>query len=124
MKNMKYSSAMLAYVLIVALFFAAGYGVGTVNGKNQAREVISSSVKEEEAIDAAVTTEEEVPEYELVLEDGHLTIYENGVDEKSIIARCEISESVFPREDIITLREGLLFSDKTDAMAMFESFAS
>lgn len=126
MKNaiLKYRWALLAYVLVVALFFAAGYGAGVINGQNRAKEDIALATERPAAVNASISTEETVPEYELILEEGRLTIYENSEDERSIIARCEISESVYPPEDISALRKGMVFAEKTDAMAMFENFAS
>ena len=123
---MKYGSSLLAYVLIVALFFAAGYGAGTVNGRNRAREDFER-VRETEigdVLDASAEAREEIPEYTVVLESGRLIIYESADDDKTMLTECEISESVYPKEDITALKSGMVFDDKSEAMAMFENFAS
>lgn len=124
MKTMKQKTTLLAYVLIVAVFFAAGYFAGVINGKNRVRESIAEATNSPQAVNASASTTEETTEYELILEDGRLIIYENIKNEKNIIAHCEISDSVYPPEDISALRKGMVFAEKTDAMAMFENFAS
>lgn len=123
---MKYRTSLLAYVLVVALFFAAGYGAGTVNGRNSAREDFEKvrETETEEVLNTSAEAEEELPEYTLVLENGRLTVYESANSDKTKLTECEISESVYPREDITALKSGMIFEDKNAAMAMFENFAS
>lgn len=121
---MKEKTALLSYVLIVALFFSVGYFAGVTNGKNRVKEDLATATNSPRAVNASVSTEEEISEYVLILEDGRLTIYENISDKKSVIASCDISEKVYPPEDISALKKGMIFAEKTDAMAMFENFAS
>ena len=123
---MKYRTHLLAYVLTIAVFFAAGYGAGMVNGLNRAREEITEQRTEatEEALNVSAKAEEDAPEYSLVLENGRLIIYEIENENKTELNKCKISESVYPKEDITALKSGMVFDDKNAAMAMFENFAS
>ena len=123
---MKYRTQMLAYVLVIALFFAAGYGAGTVNGRNRAREdfVKVQKTELEEVLNASAEAEEEIPEYTVILENNRLIVYESADGKKTKLTECKISESVYPKEDIYELRAGMVFDNKNDAMAMFENFAS
>ena len=123
---MKYRTHLLAYVLVVALFFAAGYGAGTVNGLNRAKEDFMSKNTDisEEALDVSAEAEEDATEYTVILENGRLCVYEYADEQKTKLTACEISESVYPGEDIAALKTGMTFDDKNEAMAMFENFAS
>lgn len=123
---MKYRTSLLAYVLVVALFFAAGYGAGMVNGLNRAKEEFAeqTGIEPTDAVNASALADEELPEYTVILENGALIIYESDDGKKKKLTECEISESVYPSEDVTALKAGMHFDDKNEAMAMFENFAS
>ena len=123
---MKYRTHLLAYVLVIALFFAAGYGAGTVNGRNRAREEFAKVQKTEieEVLNTSAEAEEEKTEYTVILENSRLVVYESADGDRTKLTECEISESVYPKEDIAALKAGMVFGDKSEAMAMFENFAS
>ena len=123
---MKYRMNLLAYVLIVALFFAAGYGAGMINGRSSAREDFQELIetKSEEVLNASAEAEENLPEYTVILENGRLVVYASEGGGKLKLTECEISEAVYPGEDVAALKAGMAFYDKNEAMAMFENFAS
>lgn len=123
---MKYGTRMLTYILVIALFFAAGYGAGTVNGRSRAREEFAK-VQEpdtEDVLNTSAEAEEEIPGYMLILESGRLIVYEVEHGNRIKLTECEISESVYPKDDIAELKTGMVFDNKNEAMAMFENFAS
>ena len=123
---MKYRTHLLTYVLVIALFFAAGYGAGMVNGRTRAREefVKQQETELEEALNASAEAAEEALQYAVILENGRLIVYESADGDKTKLTECEISESVYPKDDIAALKSGMAFDDKNEAMAMFENFAS
>ena len=124
-KNMKYVW-ISAYILVVALFFAAGFGAGRVSGRNGMRRELAaqSTAAPETAVNASVTAETPEPEFVLILEDSVLAVYEVENGTRARLTECKISESVFPADDIAALKKGMSFSDRNEAMAMFEDFAS
>ena len=123
---MKYRTSLLAYVLIIALFFAAGYGAGMVNGINRTKEELAerNSIEPTDAVNASALADEELPEYMVVIEGSALIVYKSENGDRKKLTECEISELVYPSEDISALKDGMIFNNKNEAMAMFENFAS
>ena len=123
---MKYRTSLLAYALVVALFFAAGYGAGVINGRNRAREDFTEQyiIKPTDAVNTSALADEILPEYTVILENGSIIVYESEDENKTKLTECKISESVYPAEDVAALKNGMIFDNKNEAMAMFENFAS
>lgn len=121
MKILKNTLLISSYLLLVALFFFGGYAIGR-------REINNEGTFPEPTMYAA-WSEQEVeerrsPEYEVIIEDGILKIYKCIGENKSVIMSEEISESIFPRQDIKELKDGVRFDRLEAAQQMFENFVS
>ena len=125
MKNVKYLT-IAAYILIAALFFTAGFFIGVSNGRGEARQELEKqyAARPTEAVNASAAAEQNKTEYALILENGRLVVYELFGGAKKKLTEHEISEAVYPGDDIAALKAGMIFYDKNAAMAMFENFAS
>ncbi len=117
-----------AYILIAVLFFTAGFTFGAYKERGKALSDFKQLAAAEPtaSADAAAASASlgEKTEYSVILEDGMLSVYESVNGHKTAIAGHKISEDVFPKDDISALKSGMTFSDKNEAMAMFENFAS
>ena len=100
MKILKNTLIVSSYVLLVALFFGGGYAIGRIG--------VSDSVPTPMPTVAAV---EEVNANDVR-------------DNKTAILSEEISENVFPSEDIDELKKGVEFDNLDEAQQMFENFVS
>lgn len=118
MKKMKNTLIISSYLLLVALFFSVGYALGSAGTKGNGSPVPVMETYE------IPETEIETPEYELISEDGVLTIYRCIGSSRNVIMSEEISEDIFPKEDIEELREGVRFKRLEQAQQMFENFVS
>lgn len=121
MKNLKNTLIISSYVLLVALFFAGGYALGKIGGGN---DEVSEPLPTMSAAMANVEQEVKSPVYEVIIEDGILKIYRCIGDDKTVITSEEISEVVFPKEDIEELKKGVKFERLEGAQQMFENFVS
>lgn len=124
MEKIKNSLIITSYVLLVTLFFAGGYAVGSYK-KPSEEAVVSAVTPAEDAVNAAnITEEEEVTVYTVIMENSDLYLYRvtNGVNNE--IARHKISEGVFPARDMEMLRNGVTLDNLGDAQEMFENFVS
>ncbi len=115
-----------SYVFLTALFFGAGYLIGFENGDGMLSTPVSvSSAAEDSATPAPSPVHTEaVTAYRVILEDGELRLYldENGTSK--LISNETVSEALFPKNDIESLKAGLLFSSLEDALSMMENFLS
>ena len=118
MKKMKNTLIISSYVLLVAMFFSGGYALGRMGMKEEVIPTPTMSVVEATEMDI------ETPEYELIIEEGMLTIYKCIGDSKSVIMSEEISENIFPKDDIEELKRGVRFERLEQAQQMFENFVS
>ena len=121
MKNLKNTLIISSYVLLVALFFTGGYALGKIGG---GKDEAAAPLPTMSAAMANVESEIKSPVYEVIIEDGVLKIYKCIDDEKTVITSEEISESVFPREDVEELKKGVKFERLEAAQQMFENFVS
>lgn len=108
-----------SYVLLVALFFAGGYALGRKNTEPSPEPVI-----EESSISTAGEAVIEAPTYEVIYEDGAIKINKCIGDNKETLIKEEISERVFPNDDIAELKKGVNFERLEAAQQMFENFVS
>ena len=123
MKNMKYGTRLLAYVLGIAVFFIIGFSAGRINGRDEMKEKIAQT-EEPQNVTASLNRKEEITEYELRLKNDKIFLYEVKGEELYAIAESEISEAIYPPSDIEELKMGIMFNDKTEALRMFENFVS
>lgn len=123
MKNMKYGTRMLAYVLGIAVFFVIGFSVGRINGRDEMKRKIQQT-DEPKNVSASLSTETETAEYEIKLKNDKLYLYEVIGEMLHPIAESEISEEIYPGADVEELKRGIIFNDKTEAVTMFENFVS
>ncbi len=121
MKNLKNTLIVSSYVLLAALFFTGGRAIGKIGAEKEIPVVPEITP---EAVTAAAEKTVESPEYEVVIEGGALRMYECMGNIKTIVASEEISENVFPAEDVRDLREGVRFERLEQAQQMFENFVS
>ena len=111
-----------SYVLLVALLFSGSY----VLGRSTVRRGAPEPTAEPAAETVETVTEDEVkaPFYEVVMEDGKLIIYKCIGNTKSVVASEEVSESIFPKDDVKELKKGVKFDRLYGAQQMFENFVS
>ncbi len=121
MKIFKNTLIISSYLLLVALFFSGGYALGRRGTEGEAPLPQATAYP---AWNAEKTENEGEPEYEVVIEDGILKIYKCIGKSKSVVTSEEISESVFPTQDIAELREGVRFERLEEAQQLFENFVS
>ena len=116
MKILKNTLIVSSYVLLVALFFGGGYAIGRIGVPTPMPTV--AAVEEVNANDVKTTV------YEVKVENGLLQINKCVGDNKTAILSEEISENVFPSEDIDELKKGVEFDNLDEAQQMFENFVS
>ncbi|MEE1224637.1 MAG: hypothetical protein UH081_05205 [Clostridia bacterium] len=105
------------YALLIVGFFFGGYALGN----NRNREVVQTvSEQAVPVIGDKVSTEI----YYLILNDGILDFYSIVDGEKSLIASENISENIYPTDDMRDLKNGVTFDNIEDAQALFENFVS
>lgn len=121
MKFLKNTMIVSSYLLLVALFFGGGYAIGRMGTEEIKKETPIPSPATVETVTAKSI---ESPVYELIIEDGVLKINKCIGEDKTVITSEEISESVFPREDIEELKRGVRFERLEQAQQMFENFVS
>ena len=110
-----------SYVLLVALLFSGSY----VLGRSTVRKDVPDNIEETaEAVETVTDNEVKAPYYVVCMEDGKLIIYKCIGSIKSIVASEEISESIFPKDDVAELKEGVRFDRLDGAQQMFENFVS
>ena len=117
MKILKNTLIVSSYVLLVALFFGGGYAIGRI-GVSDSVPTPMPTVAEVNANDVKTTV------YEVKVENGLLQINKCVGDNKTAILSEEISENVFPSEDIDELKKGVEFDNLDEAQQMFENFVS
>ena len=116
MKILKNTLIVSSYVLLVALFFGGGYAIVSDSVPTPMPTV--AAVEEVNANDVKTTV------YEVKVENGLLQINKCVGDNKTAILSEEISENVFPSEDIDELKKGVEFDNLDEAQQMFENFVS
>ena len=105
------------YALLIVGFFFCGYALGKLPGREEA-DIVSEPVA---AINEG-TVESEI--YYLTLKDGILEFYSISDGEKTLIASENVSENIFPTDDMRDLKNGVTFDNIEDAQALFENFVS
>ena len=117
MKILKNTLIVSSYVLLVALFFGGGYAIGRIGVSDSVPTPMPTvaAVEEVNANDVKTTV------YEV---NGLLQINKCVGDNKTAILSEEISENVFPSEDIDELKKGVEFDNLDEAQQMFENFVS
>ncbi len=133
LKNLKYGMGILAYVLLIGLFFAIGYYTGNIHGASVQKKIYET---EDEAIstssyasvyEGGENTADKSPGdtvYEVSLDGGMLVIIKHHNGDTASIAQCAIAENVYPKADIERLKKGIKFDDIKDALSVFEDFVS
>ena len=125
MKILKNTLIVSSYVLLVALFFGGGYAIGRIGMSDSVPTPMPTvaAVEEVNANDVKTTV------YEVKVENGLLQINKCVGDNKTMADKTailseEISENVFPSEDIDELKKGVEFDNLDEAQQMFENFVS
>ena len=99
---------------------AKGYAIGRIGVSDSVPTPMPTvaAVEEVNANDVKTTV------YEVKVENGLLQINKCVGDNKTAILSEEISENVFPSEDIDELKKGVEFDNLDEAQQMFENFVS
>lgn len=121
MKNLKNTLIVSSYVLLVALFFGGGYAIGRIGINTVDEPEVTMLPDTVQTVSEALV---ESPVYEVIIEDGELKIYKCIGEDKTVVAREEISVNVFPRSDVEELTRGVRFERLEAAQQMFENFVS
>lgn len=121
MKNLKNTLIVSSYLLLIALFFGGGFAIGRIGTDNKTQPAPTQTMP---AVETIADNEDKSPYYELKAENGKLIIYKCIGDNKQVIASEEISENIFPKEDIEELNQGVTFDRLEEAQQMFENFVS
>lgn len=116
MNNLKKTAAISSYILLTALFFWGGYALGNMRPKETADITREHAIEVNAPIDADI--------YYLILEEGILSFYSISDGEKTLIASENISENIYPTDDMRDLKNGVMFDNIEDAQALFENFVS
>ncbi len=112
----------LAYVLLVFVFFGAGFFVGTLRTP---KPVISRAVSKNELMDVSMpATITEKLQYAVRLNDDELSLLRITQDGEEMIYSVNISVSMFPKNDIEQLKEGIECENIDEARALIENFSS
>ena len=111
----------VAYVLLMVLFFMFGYFVGMFNTRQNTPRIVSNG---ETTTASLPTMIEEKDFYSVKMEDSTLHLSRVNSLGREVIYSVEISESIFPPEDIDQLKKGLNFSNIYEAHAFIENFTS
>lgn len=123
MEKQKNIISFLAYVLLMLIFFGLGFFMGGYTAKPM--PVVSATAPPENIMRASLpAVMEEKLLYTVKIENGKLLLYRMEKGKKDIIYSAEISESIFPPEDIMELKNGKSFDDIESANAFIENFAS
>ena len=110
-----------AYVFLMILFFMFGYLIGRSNAEKrfnaQAENTPVRSV-------SSPTLVPEIDFYSVKIDGDLLLLSRINPNGEEVIYSIEISESIFPPEDIEELKNGVTFSNISEAHAFMENFAS
>ena len=118
---MKNTLIVCAYVLLMVLFFFGGYAMG--GARREKTTVAVSATPEPVTVPAAVAGPQK-SRYELVLENSELFLYKRDGESSELLYSHPIIETVFPREDVEELRNGVWFDSLDDAQSLLENFVS
>ena len=111
-----------AYVLLMVLFFMFGYFVGMTNTKSNSSKAVPHNTYTQSA--SLPTTIEEKDFYNVKIDGSTLLLTKVNSVGREVIYSVEISESIFPPDDIDELKEGINFSSIYEANAFIENFTS
>ncbi len=116
---------------ICTVAFAAGIVTGFIkNGVEEAREEASEGITYEvktvmEEEETLIYSPKRLKHYLVISDGGYIELSEVFDDEsENVIEVAEFNPSVLPMDDIVLLKEGIIFSDKDEALLMIENFVS
>ncbi len=111
-----------AYVLLVFMFFGAGFYVGTLTNP---KPIISRTVSKNELMSVSMpATITEKLNYAVKLKDDELSLLRITQDGEEMIYSVKISRNMFPKDDIEQLKEGIECENIDEARALIENFSS
>ncbi len=121
MKIIKNTLFVSSYVLLAGVMLCVGCVIGKSSTDTESRA--ADSIIEDTAEETMSETFK-YPVYELILQNGILEINRCIGEDKTLITSEEISEDVFPYEDVQELQKGVIFNRLDAAQQMFENFVS
>ena len=122
MKNKQNIITLSAYILLSVLFFMLGYFWG-ITSKPASRK---SDYSEQIGIQSAAlpTLSPTVDMYRLKISENKLILFKIEPDKSEEVYSIQISEDIFPPEDIESLKKGITFTNIYDAHTFIENFVS
>lgn len=124
MDKIKNSLIIASYVLLMTLFFIGGFALGTYESAPQGVIQATDTPKQKSVSAANVRETKETSVYTVIMEEKALNLYRVTGGKYTLLAYKNISESVFPKNDVIMLKDGVTFDNLGDAQEMFENFVS
>lgn len=113
-----------AYLCVAAALFCGGFAIGHHTGTGL-YTAGSGAVIPAAATETAAPAETALPHsYRLILEDGELRLYQDSGGISHLISGEEISVGSYPVSDIASLKDGMIFTDLNQALALMENFLS
>lgn len=111
-----------AYVLLVFMFFGAGFFVGTLTNP---KPVVSRTVSKNELMSVSMpATITEKLKYTVRLNGDELSLLRITQEGEEMIYSVKISRNMFPKDDIEQLNEGIECESIDHARALIENFSS
>ncbi len=125
MNKIKNSMVIASYVLLMTLFFIGGFALGTYKSEPEGVVQATDTPKQNSVVSAAnIENTKEMSVYTVIMEDKSLNLYRVTGGEYTLLAYKNISEKVFPKNDVTMLKNGVTFDNLGDAQEMFENFVS
>lgn len=124
MDKIKNSLIIASYVLLMTLFFIGGFALGTYKSAPQGVIQATDMPKQNSVSAANIEETKETSVYTVIMEEKALNLYRVTGGKYTLLAYKNISESVFPKNDVIMLKDGVTFDNLGDAQEMFENFVS
>ena len=123
-KITRYIIPVLSYLFLTGLFFSAGYLIG-IKSSNEIMTVnpTITATEKPQTVDEAVSVETK-KHYRVILEDGHIRLYIDEKEKSHLLSNDTISEAAYPGSDITKLKEGVIFSELSEALLFMENFLS
>lgn len=125
MNKIKNSMVIASYVLLMTLFFIGGFALGTYKREPEGVVQATDTPLQNSVVSAAnIENTKEMSVYTVIMEDKSLNLYRVTGGEYTLLAYKNISEKVFPKNDVTMLKNGVTFDNLGDAQEMFENFVS
>lgn len=109
-----------SYIFLMLIFFMLGYFIGKINHTTNTAAIPTATT-------TPVSAPALIPDLDLYcvkIKDSSLILYKVSPNEEEILYKLEISEGIFPPEDIEDMKRGITFSNISEAQSFIEDFSS